>query len=315
MNLQPIISTHSEYVQEESSAAVHDRISVEPTVQDVLCGRGKDCFHHEGNIRFRALIEAMLSQYTISRSKKHKMQIIQFVVQTVIQEGGRFLKKEDRRWYDGGIACGKDKVGHSFRDAKGQGRRNLSKVLKDLNAKDTRSQDAAVAALSEENRGAVVLAAFKLGLKAKESDEATKVFTALSGDCSQTYLCESRAAHVEYMSTAKTNRRGNVTAATNTTYECGDAIIDTRMREDAKTGTPVVAKDEFETAATSLLFLQRAVYPNPIESPRDKGSQAKGIGTALPSCKTTGKAVIPFRQVCAASVPSESHGTNAFYFI
>lgn len=70
----------------------------------------QDCFHHEGNIRFRALIEAMLSQYTISRSKKHKMQIIQFVVQTVIQGGGRFLKKEDRRWYDGGIACGKDKV-------------------------------------------------------------------------------------------------------------------------------------------------------------------------------------------------------------
>ncbi|KAI2505378.1 hypothetical protein MHU86_9084 [Fragilaria crotonensis] len=275
MNLQPIISTHSEYVQEESSAAVHDRISVEPTVQDVLCGRGKDCFHHEGNIRFRALIEAMLSQYTISRSKKHKMQIIQFVVQTVIQGGGRFLKKEDRPWYDGGIACGKDKK----RIAERWYWQHSNWVSK------------------------------------QGGDEATKAITALSGDCSQTYLCESRAAHVEYMSTAKTNRRGDVTAATNTVYECGDAIIDTRMREDAKTGTPVVAKDEFETAATSLLFLQRAVYPNPIESPRNKGSQAKGIGTALPSCKTPGKAVIPFRQVCAASVPSESHGTNAFYFI
>jgi hypothetical protein len=45
------------------------------------------------------------------------MQIIQFVVQTVIQGGGRFLKKENRQWYDGGIACGKDKV--SFPDVCG----------------------------------------------------------------------------------------------------------------------------------------------------------------------------------------------------
>ena len=70
----------------------------------------QDCFRHEGNIRFRALINTMLSQYTLSSSKKHKMQMIQRVVQTIIQGGGRFLKKENRRWYDGGIACGKDKV-------------------------------------------------------------------------------------------------------------------------------------------------------------------------------------------------------------
>jgi hypothetical protein len=54
----------------------------------------------------------MLSQYTMSNSKKHKMQIIQLVVQNIIEGGGRFLKKENRNkeWYDGGVICGKDKV-------------------------------------------------------------------------------------------------------------------------------------------------------------------------------------------------------------
>ncbi len=41
MDLQPIVCAHSEYVQEENCEAAYDRISVEPTVQDVLCGRGK----------------------------------------------------------------------------------------------------------------------------------------------------------------------------------------------------------------------------------------------------------------------------------
>ena len=210
-------------------------------------------------------------------------------------------------------------VGHSFRDAKGQGRRNSSKVLKDLRDKGTRNQDAAVAASSEENRGALALAAFKLGLKARERDEAAKAIPALSDDCSRTYLCESRATtqtdSFEYLTTVKTNRRVNATTATNTSEEGGDATIDARMSVDFKTGTPVVAKDEFEAAAASLLFLQRAVYPNPIECPRDKGSLAKVIGAALSSCKTTRNAVIPFRQVCAASVPTESNGTSTFYFI
>jgi hypothetical protein len=210
-------------------------------------------------------------------------------------------------------------VGHSFRDAKGQGRRNSSKVLKDLNEKGSRSQDAAVAALSEENRGAVALAAFKLGLKAKDSNKATKMFTALSGDCSRTILCQSDATvqvdNNEFLKNSKNYHRENVTTVTNTSDEFGDSIIDVRMREDGTTGTPVVAKDEFETAATSLMFLQRAVYVNPMESPRDKGSLANGIGAALPTCNTTRNAVIPFRQVCAASVPTESNGTNAFYFI
>jgi hypothetical protein len=54
-------------------------------------------------------------------------------------------------------------VGHSFRDAKGQGRRKSSKVLQDFNDKVGSSHDAQVAALSEENRGAVALTVFKMG--------------------------------------------------------------------------------------------------------------------------------------------------------
>jgi hypothetical protein len=91
----------------DSTHLRHRRIS---NLRNTITHHLQDCFHHEGNIRFRALIETMLSQYTMSRSKKHKMQIIQFVVETVLRGGGRFLKKENRRWYDGGIACGKDKV-------------------------------------------------------------------------------------------------------------------------------------------------------------------------------------------------------------
>ena len=42
MDLQPIACAHADFVRERSGESIRqDRISVEPTVQDVLCGRGK----------------------------------------------------------------------------------------------------------------------------------------------------------------------------------------------------------------------------------------------------------------------------------
>ena len=208
-------------------------------------------------------------------------------------------------------------VGHSFRDAKGQGRRNSSKILKDLNEKGSRSQEAAVAALSEENRGAVALAAFKLGLKEKTSSATPKMIKKVSDRISRRYMCESatktQARENENMITVETNCR-LITATDVCKNNCSETVS-VRMCADVIACTPVVPKDEFETAVASLLFLQRAVRVSPVESESENGSLADRNSASLPPFRTTRNAANPFRQICAASLPNESNGTNALYFI
>ena len=58
---------------------------------DVLCGRGKMCFHHEGNGRFRMLIAQYADTYKMAASKKAKMQVVMLIVDIVIARGGLFL--------------------------------------------------------------------------------------------------------------------------------------------------------------------------------------------------------------------------------
>jgi len=89
-----------------------------PQPVDVLCGRGKTCFHHEGNDGFRMLIAEHSDSYKMAPTKKAKMEVVLLVVDIVIARGGRFLvRNELRSWVDGGRKQGKKKTGHAFRDA------------------------------------------------------------------------------------------------------------------------------------------------------------------------------------------------------
>eukprot|EP00543_Licmophora_paradoxa_P007289 CAMPEP_0202446306 /NCGR_PEP_ID=MMETSP1360-20130828/4840_1 /ASSEMBLY_ACC=CAM_ASM_000848 /TAXON_ID=515479 /ORGANISM="Licmophora paradoxa, Strain CCMP2313" /LENGTH=337 /DNA_ID=CAMNT_0049062751 /DNA_START=28 /DNA_END=1038 /DNA_ORIENTATION=- len=96
------------------------RVFVKPTPFDVLCGRGKACFDHLGNQRFRQIIEQTLPKYSKAKTKGEKTFFVRLVVNHIAVQGGRFLKldRDSNQWYEGDVICAKSKVGHAFRDAK-----------------------------------------------------------------------------------------------------------------------------------------------------------------------------------------------------
>lgn len=64
-------------------------------VNDVLCGRGGLSNHHEGNIFFRSLVKKNRERY-FKANKREKSFISLEVVETIKNEGGKFLKKVDK---------------------------------------------------------------------------------------------------------------------------------------------------------------------------------------------------------------------------
>jgi hypothetical protein len=97
-----------------------------PTVEDVLCGRGKICFEHPGNKTFRLLIAGHANTYQMAPpTKKMKMQVVMLIVDIVTARGGRFLTKymenhykdNTMLWAEGGRKQGRKKAGHAFCDA------------------------------------------------------------------------------------------------------------------------------------------------------------------------------------------------------
>lgn len=88
---------------------------------DVYCGRGSQCFNHEGNRKFRQTIIQYLDRYMIAKSKYDKSSIIDEIVATVRcnNGGGGFVKKDEAtgRFYDVGDYMAREKTSQAFRDA------------------------------------------------------------------------------------------------------------------------------------------------------------------------------------------------------
>jgi len=91
---------------------------VVPSESDVLCGRGRQCFEHEGNKRFRYIVAANLQEYLTAKTRQDKTLVVYTVIYEVLENGGRFLKRDSHgQWYDSGMRGAKEKVGHALRDA------------------------------------------------------------------------------------------------------------------------------------------------------------------------------------------------------
>jgi hypothetical protein len=73
---------------------------------DVICGRGRKCFNHIGNQRFREIVLDLLDKYSESSSKLDKSYIICDVVNMVRKSSplGGFVKKDANtgRYYEVG---------------------------------------------------------------------------------------------------------------------------------------------------------------------------------------------------------------------
>jgi hypothetical protein len=88
------------------------RIHVIPTENDVLCGRGRTNFFHEGNKRFREIVGQNLQQYLTALSRSEKSRIVKGIAQQTYAQGARFLKqdKDTSDWYKAGILAAQEKV-------------------------------------------------------------------------------------------------------------------------------------------------------------------------------------------------------------
>lgn len=91
----------------------------QPGPLDVICARGKTAYDHEGNCRFRALVNLHKESYaTVSTCKYQKSKIVTEIVNTVRQASphGGFVKLVNGVYYEVGDRAAKEKIGQTFRD-------------------------------------------------------------------------------------------------------------------------------------------------------------------------------------------------------
>ena len=91
-----------------------------PSSDDVICGRGKKCYNHIGNERFRRRVMTMLDEYSKAKSKLDKSGVLSRVMSDVrrASPGGGFVKQDDSgRWFEVGDFLAREKTSQAFRDA------------------------------------------------------------------------------------------------------------------------------------------------------------------------------------------------------
>jgi len=116
-----------------NSLAASVASSVEPSDNDVLCGRGGSSNKHPGNLRFRTLIAANKAQY-VTLTKKQKMLLARQIVAVVHESGGKFLSREQGKWVHVGLPRSLEKTSQALRERKG-----ISNVVSDEEERPTKS--------------------------------------------------------------------------------------------------------------------------------------------------------------------------------
>ena len=83
---------HSSFVVESTTIP----FGYVPCEDDVICGRGAECFNHIGNKRFRQMVDDNLDLYRRSKSKFEKSIVICKIVNSILNKSpvGGFLKKD-----------------------------------------------------------------------------------------------------------------------------------------------------------------------------------------------------------------------------
>ena len=88
---------------------------------DVICGRGKHCFNHPGNRKFRYLVETFLSSYAEASCKLEKSIVVSRIVDEVRRNSpnGGFVKQDynSGHWREVGDRLAREKVGQVLRDS------------------------------------------------------------------------------------------------------------------------------------------------------------------------------------------------------
>ena len=121
----------------------------QPCSTDIVCGRGSECFNHDGNQAFRKVISEILSKYAATNSRHKKSMIVVDIINNIRSQGKRqcrFIRfsKEEKRWYEISEAQVRQKVGQCIRDtimqhdpqklSRKNQRRRLCRALREGNA-------------------------------------------------------------------------------------------------------------------------------------------------------------------------------------
>ena len=105
-----------------------------PQPWSVLCGRGKDCYEHIGNRRFRLLVDINLPKYVAAKNKIVKSTIVVSILDA-IREGtnhvGGFVKynAKTNRWVEVSDDVSREKIGQQFRVAMQAQKKDTKKTL------------------------------------------------------------------------------------------------------------------------------------------------------------------------------------------
>ena len=87
-------------------------------VNDVLAGRGGRANNHPGNQRYLGHVADLAIEYRAANDHVQRNNIVEVVVNTIHEEGGRFLRRDNvtGHWRVMTVAQIRDRVMQSFRD-------------------------------------------------------------------------------------------------------------------------------------------------------------------------------------------------------
>jgi hypothetical protein len=88
----------------------------QPRSLDVLCGRDREAFNHDGNVHYRFLVENNRERYQTANFREEKTQISQAILDEVLRRG-RFLKFDQatKFWRALSKNDARKKVAHALR--------------------------------------------------------------------------------------------------------------------------------------------------------------------------------------------------------
>ena len=144
------------------NAAGNEIYVQQPGSDDVLCGRGGATNNHEGNVRYRQLVQSHQDEYLLA-VKSEKKAVAASIVATIHSRGGRFLKKcTDGRpgWTDIGQKKSREKTSQALREGLDK-KTLLAKgiVKEDVVAQNLERHASGVSAAAAAAAGTVIAAA------------------------------------------------------------------------------------------------------------------------------------------------------------
>lgn len=91
----------------------------QPSLLDVICGRGIQARNHPGNKRFRKIVNDNYALYSKAPSRSGKSRVVSHIIETVRMQGGDFVKMNPKSAYYEKLSerLVREKVGQRLRDA------------------------------------------------------------------------------------------------------------------------------------------------------------------------------------------------------